>query len=243
MLEIGSVLEDTVDKATFRFFINNNFGQNKAFKNAVRTLDSTRARVLDIFELMTDHRIWDYLDYYAVEPIVNQFAKDNTNIKELIDTYLTELAGFKFGTKLSDYIKEKAHSIEIRERAYRDQSPLVRYDKSYYSRLESVLDVNVDTKCLAYVDEIWKSIATHCRLPSLPALLDMIQKGCLKVTWMVPIPSALQLQTSIQGSEEFFREQKIARIILDDEVLYDEGLDEVRNYRQGSLVAMHAHSL
>ena len=44
-----------------------------------------------------------------------------------------------------------------------------------------------------YVDEVWKSVATHCVLPSLPALLNMIQKWCLKINWMhmVPIPSAL----------------------------------------------------
>lgn len=208
-----------------QFFIKNMLGPNRAFKNAVSTLDS----VLDTFEVMTDHCLWDYWNYHTVEAIVNKFAKDNMDIKTLIDTYQTDLAGFKLGTKLSKYIKEKAHFIEIRERARRDQSPLARYDEIYYSRLETVLKVNVDAKYLAYVDEVWKSIATHCRLPSLPALLDMIQKGSLKITWMLPIPSALQLQTSIQDSERFFQEQKIARIILDDEVLYDEGLDEVRN--------------
>ena len=229
LLKVGKVLEGNIDIEDFRFFIKDKFRENKAFKNAVNRL--ANARVLDVFEVITDHGLWDYWNYYTVETIVDEFAEDNMTIKEFIDKYLSELAGFKFGTKLSSYIEERAHTLEIKERAFRDQSPLARYDRGYYNKLELVLKVRADAKCLAYVDEVWKSIATHCVLPSLPALLDMIQKGCLKITWMVPIPSALQLQVSIPGSEKFFQEQNIARITLEDAILYDDKLNEVRIHR------------
>ena len=109
---------------------------------------------------------------------------------------------------------------------------MARYDKCSCRKITFKLKARVTEKSLNYIDTFWQSIADYFLLPSLPALLDSIHSGCVEVTWLVSTPSALQIQANIQDSAPFLQEHGVMRVVMDDEILYDEvGLDTVKRYK------------
>ena len=184
--------------------------------------------VTDIFEAISRHRLWDYSYCTPLEKIVDEFGGDDLELRGWIKDYKAKLAGFKATTKIVDYIKMCSDEEEIADAEQSLREDMARYDRQYCRKLAMKLKSRVTEKCLDYIDQFWQSIADHFFLPSLPVLLDSIQEGCVEVTWLVPTLSAIQIQANILDSAAFLEESEVMRVILDDEILYDEeGLDIV----------------
>lgn len=142
-----------------------------------------------------------------------------------------------------DYIKICSDGGEIADSEQSLRQDMARYDRQYCRRLTIKLKSHVTEKSLDYIDKFWQSIAEHFLLPSLSALLDSIQEGCIEVTWLVPTLSALQVQANIEDSTEFLKKCEVMRVILDSEILFDDGLDKVRLVTLQYVVRMHVAAL
>ena len=192
-----------------------------------RDIVSNTSSVTESFEAISRHQLWDYSSYCPIEEISMRFGGDDPQLSEWIKKYKSELAGFKATTKIADYIKVCSGEEAMADSEERLQ--MTRYDKHFYRRLTFKLKTRVTEESLDYIDELWRSIAKYFYLPSLSVILDTIKEGCVEVTWLVPTPSALQIQTNIQDSEEFLQAHHVMHVMLDCEVLDDqeEGLDQV----------------
>ncbi len=189
--------------------------------------------ITTICTALSRNQLWDYSTYTHIEKFVKRFAGDDAEMKSWISGYKSEYIGFKASAKIADFIQEcdeePDHFADSDESIQED---IARYDKSYCSKLTFKLKTRVTEKSLVYIDDFWMSIADqYSPIPSLPVLLESIKKGCLEMTWYIPTLSTLQLQTkiltNIQSSIEFFREHKISRIAINDEILYEEEMSEV----------------
>ena len=186
------------------------------------------ATVTDIFGILSRHRLWDYSYCTPIEEIANEFGGDDYELRGWIDDYKSELAGFKATTRIVDYIKMCSDEEEIADSKQSLQQDMARYDRRYCRKLTIKLKSHVTEKCLDYIDQFWRSIADHFLLPSLSALLDSIQEGCVEVTWLVSTLSALHIQANIQDSAAFLEKCEVIRVIMDGEILFDEeGLEKV----------------
>ena len=210
-----------VDMEDFRLYILNLFPPGDIIPDTVS--------VADIFEAVSCHQLWDYLNYTPIEEIAKEFGGDDIELRGWIDDYKSELAGFKATTKIVDYIKLCSDEQEIADSDQSLRKDIARYDSRYCRKLTVKLKSRVTEKSLDYIDQFWRSIADHFLLPSLSVLLDSIQEGCVEVTWLVPTLSALQIQANIQDSTQFLAKLEVIRVIMEGEILYDEdGLEEVR---------------
>ena len=210
-----------VDMEDFRLYILNLFPPGDIIVDTVS--------VTDIFEAVSRHQLWDYLNYAPIEEIAKEFGGNDLELRGWIDDYKSELAGFKATTKIVDYIKLCSDEKEIADSDQSLREDIARYDRRYCRKLTMKLKSRVTEKSLDYIDQFWRSIADHFLLPSLSALLDSIQEGCVEVTWLVPTLSALQIQANIQDSTQFLAKLEVIRVIMEGEILYDEeGLEEVR---------------
>ena len=187
----------------------------------IKEFGTTASTTPEVFDLITECHLCDYYNYHLLEEISDKYLNDNSDIMHSMSEYKNHLEGLKLQTKLSDHIKVMDHSIE--EQVHSDSC---QYDRSSYSKLEVTLAEEIN---LNFVDRIWKFIAKHYNLPSLPhALLDRIEAKNLMVTWRVPVLSGLQIQAQCtEGSEKFFQQHKITRVVLNDEPLYGSGLNKV----------------
>ena len=210
-----------IDMEDFRLYILNLFPPGDIIVDTVN--------VADIFEAVSRHQLWDYSYCTPIEEIAKEFGGDDLELRGWIDDYKSELAGFKATTKIVDYIKLCSDEKEIADSDQSLREDIARYDRRYCRKLTVKLKSRVTEKSLDYIDQFWRSIADHFLLPSLSALLDSIQEGCVEVTWLVPTLSALQIQANIQDSTQFLEKLEVIRVIMEGEILYDEeGLEEVR---------------
>ena len=175
----------------------------------------------DIFKSITKHKLWDYINYYYIEEILEEFGENDGELSQWLRDYKLELAGFKAATKIADFINCCKPSGEIADADQSLRHNMARYDPTYCRRLSIKLNANVAEKGLHYIDDLWKSVADHFLLPSLPVLLESICEGCVEVTWLVPASHAMQIQWNLDGASEFLQHYGIVRLAIDAEVIYD----------------------
>ena len=220
MIKVTDKLKNKViDLKKFRLYILTSF-------NTGDILDGKES-VADIMEALSCRKLWDYSCFTRIEGLVKDFGGEDKELAGWIRDYKSELAGFKATTKIVDYIKVYSAEQEIADSSQSLRENMARYDHQYCHKLTGKLKSHVmREKTLDYVDELWRSIADHFLLPSLPALLDSIHEGCVEVTWLVPTLSALQIKANIQDSTEFLNELEVIKVIVDDKTLYS--IDKVR---------------
>lgn len=216
---VGKLKKKDIDESAFRLYIINLFSPGD--------IVSHTTSIAEICECLSRHRLWDYNTYHPVEKIATMFANGDDELKGWISDYKSELAAFKATTKIATFIKECDEDDDIADPDQTIQENLARYDKRYCRKLTIKLKARVTEQTLVYIDEFWRSIADHFILQPLSVLLETIREGCMEITWYIPTPSAFQILTCIKTSKEFFQEQGISRLAVDNEILYDEGMDEV----------------
>ena len=226
MLKVASKLDEKdINMKKFRLYIVTLFRRCNR-----QSIIAGNHSVTDIFEAISRYSFWNFSSCTRIEKIAKQFGGDDLELKGWIDEYKSELAGFKATTKIVKYI-ERCNDKEIVHSHQSLQNDMARYNNDYCHKLTVKLKSHVTEKSLDYIDQFWMSFADHFLLPSLSALLDSIQKGCVEVTWLVPTLSALQIQANIQDSTQFLEKLEVIRVIMEGEILYEtEFLYEVRIY-------------
>ncbi len=87
--------------------------------------------------------------------------------------------------------------------------------------------LKVKQNYLVYNEELWTAISDYFILPPLRNILGKICKGCIEITWIVPITIActINLKATSYGCSEFCRKRNIIRIMMGDKVVYNEVYD------------------
>ena len=196
---LDMLMKCTIDIKGFRVFVG-----NVVPGLSLRNIPST-ASVSDIFEFITDRKLWNLNNYTPLHSIAKEYLNDDPETEQLIVNYKRELAAFKATTSLVDYIalcedREADPDVPL------DPNP-IKYDREYCRKLSLKLNARVTSKTLEYVDEIWRDIAEFFMLPS--ALLDSVVAGSLVITWCIPLHFAMKIRENIRGAEVFFRRNNI----------------------------------
>ena len=207
-----------LDLEVFRFFVVALFPPGECIPQS--------SKVIEIFEAVTRHRLWNYWHYTPVEKIVAEYAPNDDEMKGLLDKYRKELSGYKATTKIADAIE----LYEIDELADPSRRLTVAYDQAYLQRLSLKLKTRVTEKSLEYVDDLWISLAEYFLLPSLSALLEKIRRGCIEVSWLIPPHFAFQIIANLQENSSFLQSKGIIKVLLDGNCVYDGAQDE--EYKQ-----------
>ena len=143
----------------------------------------------------------------------------------MLGAYDQALIGYKVVAKMADHLSDVPIMSGSESDDENESSPSpVRTDRNFRRKLTVKLKIPITTQSLAYVDDIWKSLATQFLLPPSSAILDEIVKGSLYITWLIPavlVPQVMEIAEHSKMSE-FFREMSIQMITVDGACLYEE---------------------
>ena len=180
----------------------------------------------EIFEAITRNRLWDFLNYQPLEDIVQHFGGNDEKMKDCMKEYKAHLVGFKACTKILNYLSVVESDSSFDESDSDSDQPNLpkprRYDVRYYRKLSLKLKVKVTDQSLSYIDDIWRSVSEYLMLPPLSVLLDHICKGSLTVVWLIPTGLVPQSLKRIRQGSDFFQQNSIVSVTLDDQCVYNE---------------------
>ena len=174
-----------------------------------------------LFDAVSVAKLWNYDHYGPLEEVIKQLLPNDSTTKKLISEYKSQLNGYYTATKITDFIKQS--KIEA---AYQDpDEPLAVRDFSFedYRKLKVKLNLPEDHKVsLSHVDQLWRSLAEEFDLPCLTAVIHNIVMGSLEVTWLILPHIADEIFTKADNSKEFYSNNKIVELRIDDVILYSE---------------------
>ena len=218
---VGKLRDRNINIDDFRLYLTTYFGCGDFI--------SSISSVSEMIVAVTRKPLWNFYNCYVLEGIIKYFCKDDSEMIGWMEEYKTRLSAFKTATKIADYVKGYADAelMADTDEAINDYEV---YDKKFFVELSFKLRKNrgsilrVDQNCLLYIDELWTTISSYFLLPSLPTLLEKIRKGCIEITWIVPvtIASIIILMAKSPGCTKFCRQRNIMRIVVGDKAVYNE---------------------
>ena len=172
----------------------------------------------EIIDAVTREGLWNYMHHSPVEELLCNLLPHH---KYLVSQYKENLSGYEANTTLIDYIKYA--NVDSRRESC-NEIPLGNYTRRHYRRLRVKLDNkrNITLLSLKYVQDLWQRFAEEFHIPFLTALINKIGRGCIEITWLVPPDAAKKIAESANISIQFFRENNIVQVALDDNPIYDQ---------------------
>ena len=227
--------EKTLDIQEFRLFVIARFPPGDCIPQS--------ENLGNVFEAITRNGLWDFWNYQLLEDIVHQFGGDDKQMEDWMNKYKADLVGFKICTKIIHYLRvvESDSSFDESDQDQPTQQKLAKYDRKYFRKLSLRLKVKVTDQSLSYIDDIWRSVSEYLLLPPLAAILDCICKGSITVVWLIPIGLVPQLLKQIRQAGDFFQQQNIESVTVDDQCVYDKQISAVEQI-QSIVVSSHAGS-
>ena len=177
--------------------------------------------LMDIFEAMTRNNLWNHSNYFPLESLIEEFGGD-TELTTQLEQFKMDRSSFQIATKIKDYIPA-AKSLLAESDELVEPAP-IKPDHKYLWKLGAKLDECVGNESLAYLEELWRSLAKTLRLPRVSLVLHVIVEKSILVVWLIPAklgPKAIEIACQ---SAEFFRSYPILSVTIGDECVYEKEL-------------------
>ena len=177
-----------------------------------------------LFRALSIAKLWNYDHYDPLEEITKQFLADDADVKKFVSDYKNQLTGFYTTTRIADFIK--LSDFEESEQDPQQPLPTDSFTLKDYRKLKLKLklDRKVSAVTLAYVDELWRSLAEEFDLPCLTAVIHSIIEGSLVVTWLVLPHVVEKIIANSSKATKFFHRHGIVEVVIDEHIIYDEEL-------------------
>ena len=210
------VLQDKLDNREitsnrFRLFLGNLYSCEGKMKGNqfVKKLLKPSVNISEMFEMLTVEGVWDFMNYYLLESIIDEYGDDRT--KEMMEQYKQDLTGYLLVTKIKDHLD----AVDL-------EHPTIPQEELFSLLTTKVKGVNINDQSLNYVKDLWESLRKQFFLPKHILVLYRIAKGCLEITWCFPAKLAGYITQKCKESEDYFVEQQFLRVSVDGIHIYTE---------------------
>lgn len=180
------------------------------------------ATLMEIFDAVTYHGMWDYFHYSPLVQIARNFGAGDSEIESWVQTYKEDLKAYSLVAKLEDYIKA---DLDISDPPKENRA---KYDPHYCHPVE--WKTKFTDNSLQYLAEVWEIFSSHYLVPESPptALLDCVSKGCYSITWLIPsdMTSLIITRRIDEIGTNFFSEHRISRVTVGNQRVYEEVAEE-----------------
>ena len=123
------------------------------------TAEIISARSLDrIFLALSKNGIWNYLNYYPLQSVIEQFASDDKKLRGMMEQYQKDLSGHSL-------------ALEIQRYLYFDATYHVQFNPAFPP------PANVTDHSLIYLMDLWQSLENQFALPQLEMILHKTDKS------------------------------------------------------------------
>ena len=177
----------------------------------------------EIFRALSKYRLWDYLNYFLLQSMIEQFARDDRELNDMMQKYQQDLTGHTLVLKIQTYL-DATHPVTSSDSENSDNESVPApppQDKCWlFQELSVKVDINVTEHSLSYVDELWRSLANQFLLPQSALILDSIAKGCISITWLIPANLVNYVSRIAQATSSKFEEKHVLKVVLEDQCIY-----------------------
>jgi len=208
------VLQDKLDNkeitcSQFRLFLGNLYSCEGKMKGNqfVKKLLKSSANISEMFETLTVEAVWDFMNYYLLESIIEEYGDDKT--KEMMEQYKQDLTGYMVVTKIKDHLD----AVDL-ENLTRRVLPIPQEE------LFSLLKAKVTYRSLEYIRDLWDSLQNQFSLLKHILVLYRIGEGCLEMMECIPSELASYIIRKAKDSEQYFIEQPFILVTVDGVHMY-----------------------
>ena len=186
------------------------------------------ARSLDeIFRALSKHGLWDYLNYYLLQSIIEEFASDDDELNRMMEQYQQDLTGHILTLQIQAYLE--AVNSELPPVTTNDNEnpadeivPALppQQNCELFKKLTLKVKANVSDRSLSYVDDLWRSLTNQFALPRPAMILHDIAKGCIGITWLIPVNLVKYITKMARETTNTFAEANVLRVTLEEQCIY-----------------------
>ena len=174
-----------------------------------------------LFNTVSRHNIWDYLNFDLAGYLVEGFAKSDQMCLDLLADYQRDFTGYLLTTEIVHYIAAK------RWVGPTATPPENIPSEELCSKLTVKLTIDITTHSLKYVEEVWKTLLRRSQLPKHTLLLWDIAESSLMITWLFPKSKAAELTEAILGNTHELRLKRVYLVTIDEIPVYLTDLDAI----------------
>ena len=177
-----------------------------------------------IFRALTKYGLWDYINYYLLQSIIEEFASGDNELNGMMEQYQKDLTGYVLTLRIKTYL-DVTHCLHPTFTTGDSETsadmiiPPQQKDK-LFEKLSVKIDANVDDHTLYYVIDLWKSLAKQFVLPQPAMILHNIAEECIGITWLIPANLVEYVTRMAQKTSSVFAEKRILRVMLKKRCIY-----------------------
>ena len=191
--------------------------------DTVTTVVESAKSMEEIFRALSKYRLWDYLNYFLLQSMIEEFARDDRELNDMMQKYQQDLTGHTLVLEIQTYL-DATHSVTSSDSENSDHESVPApppQDKCWlFKKLSTKVEVNVTEHSLSYVDELWRSLANQFLLPQSALILDSIAIGCIGITWLIPTNLVNYVTRIAQETSSKFEEKHVLKVVLEDQCIY-----------------------
>ena len=187
---------------------------SKDGSDTVTTVVESASSLDEIFRALSKHRLWDYINYYLLQSIIEAFADDDDELNRMMEQYQKDLTGHILALRIQTYL-DATHPIATSDSDNEVVPP--QQDYKLFRKLTAKCEVNITDHTLTYVVNLWQSLAKQFALPQPAMILHDIAEGCIRITWLIP---ANLVKHVTRMAQNIFAEENVLRVTLEEQCIY-----------------------
>ena len=143
----------------------------------------------EIFRALSKYGFWDYLNYYLLQDIIEEFAHDDDELKDIMVQYQKDLTGYVLTLKIQTYLEATYNKHSIATSGSGNLESILPQPKhELFKRLSLVVGTNITEASLHYVYNLWQSLSLQFELPRLSMILyDIAQVCCMGISMLIRV--------------------------------------------------------
>ena len=181
----------------------------------------------EIFYILSKRKLWDHINYFLLQSIIERFADDDIELKSMMKQYQKDLTGHILALKIPAYLiatDAYKHSKNSTTNSKDDINLTFSFSSEEMQELFKKLEVKVDAKItdhsFSYIIDLWQSLSEQFVLLQPAMILHEIAEGCIGITWLIPANLVKYVTKMAQETSDMFAKQHILSVMLDEQCIY-----------------------
>ena len=194
---------------------------SKDGSDTVTTVVESAKSLDEIFRALSKHQLWDYLNYYLLQSIIEEFADDDKELNGMMGQYQEDLTGHILTLRIQAYLEATKHPVAMSDSdILADEVVPLQQDYKLFRKLTAKCEVNITSNTLSYIINLWRSLAKQFALPQPALILHDIAEGCIGITWLIPANLVDHVTKMARETANMFAEENVLRVKLEELCIY-----------------------
>ena len=197
---------------------------SKDGSSTVAVVVESARNLSEIFRALSTYGLWDYLNYYLLQDMIEGFAHDDNELNGMMEQYQKDLTGHILTLKIQTYLDATHDELPLVSTNDSDDEtiPSLPPHQKYtlFKKLTGKIKANVTDHTLSYIIDLWRSLRNQFALPRPAMILHDIAEGCIGITWLIPANLVKHIMRMARETANMFAEEQILTMTLENQCIY-----------------------